>query len=51
MEDHVATKRDIDGIRRDLQELEHRLTATLLKWMFGALAAQTGVILAVVKYL
>jgi len=58
----MATKADIADVRRDLREtelrLEARITTTvadakaeILKWMFGAMAAQTGLIVALIKLL
>ncbi len=41
----LATKEDIYGLKRDLAEAR----AEILKWMFGAMAAQTGLIVALVK--
>ena len=41
----LATKEDIYGLRRDIAETK----AEILKWMFGAMAAQTGLIVALVK--
>lgn len=54
----MATKADIADVRRDLREMELRLEtkmegvkAEILKWMFGAMAAQTGLIVALIKLL
>ena len=44
----AATKSD-ELIRRNMKALEHRVTATILKWMFGALAGQTVLIITVVQ--
>ena len=42
-----ATKVDIAGIRREIETLK----VDLLKWLFGALIAQGGLIVALVKLL
>lgn len=54
----LATRADTAGVRRDLRETELRLEsklegvkAEILKWMFGAMAAQTGLIVALIKLL
>ncbi|SUS07047.1 conserved hypothetical protein [Candidatus Defluviicoccus seviourii] len=54
----MATKADVADLRRDLREAELRLEsklegvkAEILKWMFGAMAAQTGLIVALIKLL
>ncbi|MDS4011834.1 MAG: hypothetical protein RKK15_10605 [Defluviicoccus sp.] len=58
----MATKADIADVRRDLRETEFRLEAritttvadakaVILKRMFGAMAAQTGLIVALIKLL
>ena len=39
------------SIRSDMKALEHRVTATILKWMFGALAGQTVVIVGLIRLL
>ena len=39
----LATKEDVSDLRRDLAETK----ADLLKWMFGALAAQTAFLSAI----
>ena len=39
------------SIRSDMKVLEHRVTATILKWMFGALAGQTVVIVGLIRLL
>ena len=54
----LATKADSADVRRDLREVELRLEtkmegvkAEILNWMFGAMAAQTGLIVALIKLL
>ena len=44
---NLATKGDIAIIQRDMEALK----VDLLKWMFGALIAQGGLIVALVKLL
>ncbi len=55
---NLATKTDIVIIQRDIEALRQEtkanievLKADLLKWMFGALIAQGGLIVALVKLL
>ena len=55
---NVATKADVADARRDTREMELRLEAKIegvkaeiLKWMFGAMVAQTGLIVALIKLL
>ena len=55
IDERLATKADLkrleQAIKADSRELEARLTANILKWMFGALAAQVALIVALVKLL
>lgn len=44
---NLATKQDILAIKADMEALK----ADLLKWMIGALIAQGGVIVALIKLL
>ena len=44
---NLATKVDIAGVRREIEALK----VDLLKWLFGALIAQGGLIVALVKLL
>ena len=39
-------KRDIEGIKRDIQESEYRLKAELIRWVVGVAAGQGAFILA-----
>jgi hypothetical protein len=43
----LATRADIGDVRREIVEAK----ANILKWMFGAMAAQTGLIVALLKLL
>ena len=54
----MATKADSAEARRDIRETALRLEsklqrvkAEILKWMFGAMVAQTGLIVALIKLL
>ena len=51
----VSTKAEIKALeittKADMKALEHRVTATILKWMFGALAGQTVVIVGLIRLL
>ena len=40
-----------DYLDTRLDALESRITANILKWMFGALAAQAAIIVALIKLL
>ena len=46
-----ATKSDIEALRQGTRADIASLKADLLKWMFGALIAQGGLIVALVKLL
>ena len=45
VEDRLATKADVSDVRRDIADAK----VELLKWMFGALAAQTA-FLSLIKF-
>jgi len=45
LDNQVATKADIATVKTDIAEVK----ADILKWMFGALLAQTAIIAALVK--
>ena len=51
----VSTKAEIKALeittKADMKALEHRVTATILKWMFGALAGQTVLIVGLIRLL
>ena len=47
LRDTVATKADIAELRTEIAEMK----TDILKWMFGALAAQAALIVALVKLL
>lgn len=54
----LATKQDVQEVRRDMKELElslrrdiAELKADLLKWVIGLLLVQTGLFAALVKLL
>lgn len=54
----IATKQDIEIVRRDIRESELRLEAKisdikydLIKWIAGMLLAQVGIVAALVKLL
>ena len=54
----LATKADIEGVKADIETLRlatkadiEGVKSELLKWMFGALIAQGGLIVALVKLL
>ncbi len=58
IDEKLATKLDIELVRRDMKEMELRLAkdisdtkAELLKWMAGMLIAQAAVVAALVKLL
>lgn len=58
IEDKVATKRDLQEVKRDMLEIEGRLKAEIansraetIKWVAGMLVAQAAVIAALVKLL
>ena len=54
----LATKSDLGEVKAEIADVKAELKAEIadvkadiLKWMFGAIIAQTGIILAVVKLL
>ena len=46
-----GTKADIEALRQETKAEIATLKADLLKWMFGALIAQGGLIVALIKFL
>ena len=48
---NLATKTDIEALRQGTRADIANLKADLLKWMFGAMIAQGGLIVALVKLL
>ncbi len=44
---NLATKADIAGVQREIEALK----VDLLKWLFGAMIAQGGLVVALVKLL
>lgn len=48
---NLATKQDILALKADLERRMAEDKADLLKWMIGALIAQGGVIVALIKLL
>ena len=45
----LETKADIENLRLATETKIEAIKSEMLKWMFGAMAAQTGVIVAVIK--
>ncbi len=45
----LATKADLLALKVDLKAELAELKAEILKWMFGALAVQTGLIVTLIK--
>ncbi|MDE0144311.1 MAG: hypothetical protein OXI53_00215 [Nitrospira sp.] len=48
---NLATKTDVEALRQATKADIEALRADLLKWMFGALIAQGGLIVALIKLL
>ena len=48
---NLATKADLAALRADLELSLSHLKVELLKWMFGALVAQGGLVVALIKLL
>ena len=48
---NLATKHDLEAVKADLERQMETHKADLLKWMLGALIAQGGVIVALIKLL
>ena len=51
LDGNLATKADIEALRRETRAGIEAVKADLLKWIFGALIAQGGLIVALVKLL
>ncbi len=47
----LATKADVAEVKTELKAEIAEVKSEILKWMFGAIIAQTAIILAVVKLL
>ncbi len=48
---NLATKADIEALRQETRATIESVKSDLLKWLFGALIAQGGVIVPLVKLL
>ena len=48
---NLATKTDIEALRQETRANMEALKVDLLKWIFGALIAQGGLIVALIKLL
>ena len=48
---NLATKADIESLRQETKAAIEAVKVDLLKWLFGALIAQGGLIVALVKLL
>ncbi len=48
---NLATKADIEALRQETKAAIEAVKAELVKWLFGALIAQGGLIVALVKLL
>ena len=49
LDKNLATKRDIEKLRSDMKVEIEKIKADLLKWMIGAMIAQSAVIVALVR--
>ena len=49
IEQRLATKMDIDEVKRDIREAEYRLKAELVRWVVGVAAGQAVLILTMLK--
>ena len=48
---NLATKNDLESVKASLEVKIANVQANLLKWMFAALIAQTGVVVTLIKLL
>ena len=48
---NLATKADIEALRQETRVAIESVKSDLLKWLFGALIAQGGLVVALVKLL
>lgn len=51
IDENLATKHDIELVRRDIKEMEASVKADIIKWVAGMLAAQAAIVAALVKLL
>lgn len=51
IDENLATKHDIELLRRDLKEMEGRIKADIIKWVAGMLVAQAAIVATLVKLL
>ncbi len=51
IDENLATKQDIELLRRDIKEMEGRIKADIIKWVAGMLVAQTAIVATLVKLL
>ena len=49
LDKNLATKRDLEKLRSDMKVEIEKIKADLLKWMIGAMIAQSAVIVALVR--
>ena len=49
LDKNLVTKRDLEKLRSDMKVEIEKIKADLLKWMIGAMIAQSAVIVALVR--
>lgn len=49
LDKNLATKRDLEKLRSDMKVEIEKIKTDLLKWMIGAMIAQSAVIVALVR--
>ena len=51
IDENLATKHDVELLRRDIKEMEGRVKAGIIIWVAGMLVAQTAIVATLVKRL
>lgn len=49
LDKNLATRRDLEKLRLEMRVEVHKIKTDLLKWMIGAMIAQSAVIVALVR--
>lgn len=49
LDKNLVTKRDLEELRLEMRVEIHKIKADLLKWMIGAMIAQTALIVGLVR--
>jgi len=47
----VATQADVEQLRTEMREMEHRIKLDMIKWMIGIAVAQTAILVGLISNL